>query len=1401
MMKKILNYWCKFLLAHPKEFVFLTLVLFSYGISNAQIVINEVKQTGSVELKNLGATTVDVSTYWLCDFPAYTRLDNASITVETGSLLLTAGAIVEVSGFDFIDSADGELGLYSSSAFSSSAAIVDYIEWGSTGHQRSSVAVAAGTWTAGDFIPAFDNSLSIQFDGAGDTAADYGAYVSTLGAENGTCPQLPDGGMVTLADGVSTSYANCAGDIVFDVAHTTTATNISYWYIITDDNDNILAWQNAANGNTLDLSGAPAGECHVWGWSYSGLPNPIVGQNISTLADDDCEEISDNWITVYREVPDGGTVTLADGTSTSYANCAGDIVFDMAHTTTAPNLSYWYIITDDNDNILAWQNAANGNTLDLSAAPAGECHVWGWNYRGLPDPIVGNHISTLADDACEDISDNWVTVYREIPDGGTVTLADGTSTSYANCAGDIIFDMAHTTTAPNLSYWYIITDDNDNILAWQNAANGNTLDLSAAPAGECHVWGWNYRGLPDPIVGNHISTLSDDACEDISDNWVTVYREIPDGGTVTLADGTSTSYANCAGDIVFDMAHITTAPNLSYWYIITDDNDNILAWQNSANGNTLDLSAAPAGECHVWGWNYRGLPDPIVGNHISTLADDACEDISDNWVTVYREVPDGGTVTLADGTSTSYANCAGDIVFDMAHTTTAPNLSYWYIITDDNDNILAWQNSANGNTLDLSAAPAGECHVWGWNYRGLPDPIVGNHISTLSDDACEDISDNWVTVYREIPDGGTVTLADGTSTSYANCAGNIVFDMAHTTTAPNLSYWYIITDDNDNILAWQNAANGNTLDLSAAPAGECHVWGWNYRGLPDPVVGNHISTLSDDACEDISDNWVTVYREVPDGGTVTLADGTSTSYANCAGDIVFDMAHTTTAPNLSYWYIITDDNDNILAWQNAANGNTLDLSAAPAGECHVWGWNYRGLPDPIVGNHISTLSDDACEDISDNWVTVYREIPDGGTVTLADGTSTSYANCAGDIVFDMAHTTTAPNLSYWYIITDDNDNILAWQNAANGNTLDLSAAPAGECHVWGWNYRGLPDPIVGNHISTLSDDACEDISDNWVTVYREIPDGGTVTLADGTSTSYANCAGNIVFDMAHTTTAPNLSYWYIITDDNDNILAWQNAANGNTLDLSAAPAGECHVWGWNYRGLPDPIVGNHISTLSDDACEDISDNWVTVYREVPDGGMVTLADGVTTSYTGQAGNIVFDVAHTTTAPNLSYWYIITDDNDNILAWQNAANGNTLDLSGAPAGECHVWGWNYRGLPDPIVGDHISTLADDACEDISDNWIIVTREDPLSVEDFANSINFRAYPNPTTSVLNLQSSANQSFEITIELYDISGRRVYQEENTLHSTIRINVASLQSGVYLLNITDKESNSKITRRVIKQ
>ena len=115
--------------------------------------------------------------------------------------------------------------------------------------------------------------------------------------------------------------------------------------------------------------------------------------------------------------------------------------------------------------------------------------------------------------------------------------------------------------------------------------------------------------------------------------------------------------------------------------------------------------------------------------------DDFCEDVSEEFIIVYREVPDGGSVTLLDG-STSFAQCAGQITFDVTHTTTAPNLSYWYIITDEDNIIIDWVNSANSNTLDLSSAPAGTCRVWGWNYRGLSDPVLGDALSTLMHDFC-----------------------------------------------------------------------------------------------------------------------------------------------------------------------------------------------------------------------------------------------------------------------------------------------------------------------------------------------------------------------------------------------------------------------------------------------------------------------------------------------------------------------------------------------------------------------------------------------------------------------------------------------------------------------------------------
>lgn len=131
----------------------MTLVAFSFIVGHSQVRIQLVNpSTGSVTLHNYGSSTVNVGTYWLCNFPNYDQL--SSITVTQGSLNLAAGAEVTVISTIGLQVADSELGLYDSSSFGSSVSMQDYLQWGSAGHQREVVAVNKGIWTAGTFVDA-----------------------------------------------------------------------------------------------------------------------------------------------------------------------------------------------------------------------------------------------------------------------------------------------------------------------------------------------------------------------------------------------------------------------------------------------------------------------------------------------------------------------------------------------------------------------------------------------------------------------------------------------------------------------------------------------------------------------------------------------------------------------------------------------------------------------------------------------------------------------------------------------------------------------------------------------------------------------------------------------------------------------------------------------------------------------------------------------------------------------------------------------------------------------------------------------------------------------------------------------------------------------------------------------
>ena len=132
---------------------------------------------GTFELRNTGNSTVNLSNYWICDFPDYRRLDQ--LTIECGSLNLAAGEEVVFTAPGLHEPGDSELGLFNTNSFGSAAALEAYIEWGSTGHQRSSLAVGRGLWD-GNAASSFSNNQSLELNGNANIAADWSTNSSPM---------------------------------------------------------------------------------------------------------------------------------------------------------------------------------------------------------------------------------------------------------------------------------------------------------------------------------------------------------------------------------------------------------------------------------------------------------------------------------------------------------------------------------------------------------------------------------------------------------------------------------------------------------------------------------------------------------------------------------------------------------------------------------------------------------------------------------------------------------------------------------------------------------------------------------------------------------------------------------------------------------------------------------------------------------------------------------------------------------------------------------------------------------------------------------------------------------------------------------------------------------------------
>ncbi len=141
--------------------------------SGAQFVISSVSfGTGAmVVLTNVGSEAGNLAGHFICQRPNYWAIPDIEVPAGQSVAIGAGGSVFipppgaltldEQAAIGQLSAGGGEVALYDSNSFGSSGSILSYVEWGSAGHQRSSVAIAAGIWPSGGFVATTTDSTVI----------------------------------------------------------------------------------------------------------------------------------------------------------------------------------------------------------------------------------------------------------------------------------------------------------------------------------------------------------------------------------------------------------------------------------------------------------------------------------------------------------------------------------------------------------------------------------------------------------------------------------------------------------------------------------------------------------------------------------------------------------------------------------------------------------------------------------------------------------------------------------------------------------------------------------------------------------------------------------------------------------------------------------------------------------------------------------------------------------------------------------------------------------------------------------------------------------------------------------------------------------------------------------------
>ncbi|OUS01910.1 hypothetical protein A9Q86_04470 [Flavobacteriales bacterium 33_180_T64] len=86
---------------------------------------------------------------------------------------------------------------------------------------------------------------------------------------------------------------------------------------------------------------------------------------------------------------------------------------------------------------------------------------------------------------------------------------------------------------------------------------------------------------------------------------------------------------------------------------------------------------------------------------------------------------------------------------------------------------------------------------------------------------------------------------------------------------------------------------------------------------------------------------------------------------------------------------------------------------------------------------------------------------------------------------------------------------------------------------------------------------------------------------------------------------------------------------------------------------------------------------------------------------------------------------------------------------------------------------------------------------LSINDLDNTTRFNLYPNPTNSILNIETEHNET-ELLFQVFDLLGKQILNKTIDIQALSYLDVTDLNSGIYLIKISAGDKSE--TKRFIK-